>query len=488
MHRPSLPRRFSPLAALLLTLAACAVNPVTGERELSLVSESQEIQMGREADGQIESQLGLVDNPDLQSYVSNLGQELAAVSERPGLPWEFHVVDDPQVNAFALPGGFIYVTRGILGYFETEAELAGVLGHEIGHVTARHSVSQMSRQQLQQIGLGVGMILSEDVREYGGLVSAGLGLLNLSYSRDDESQSDELGARYMTRLGYDPDALQGVFRMLASVSGGGEGRVPEWQLTHPYPENREEHIRQVIANLPAADTASVIARDRYLDHIDGLVWGNDPRHGFFQGPRFVHPEMAFELTFPQGWETVNQTTVVAGVSPEEDAVITLQAAADAGDPEAALRGFLGQEGVQGGSVRTGTLPGVESARAEFSARTENGTLRGEALFLRHDGTSLQLLGYGPQSAWGRRGGTISAALSSFAPVTDPELLGVQPWRLDIVTLGSTTTGRAFAERYTDLVPVEDLLRLNRLEAEERLPAGTRLKGIDGRPLPGTAGR
>ena len=166
------PKHFarSVLVAAVLWSVACAVNPATGEREFSLVSESSEIAMGRDADQGVTQSLGLVDDPALQSYVDGIGQRMAASSERPGLPWSFKVVDDPVVNAFALPGGFIYITRGILAHFESEAELAGVLGHEIGHVTARHSVSQMSRQQLQQIGLGVGMILSEDVRQYGGLL------------------------------------------------------------------------------------------------------------------------------------------------------------------------------------------------------------------------------------------------------------------------------------------------------------------------------
>jgi predicted Zn-dependent protease len=204
------------------------VNPATGRRELSLVSEAQEIQMGRDADPEVTASIGLVDDPALQSYVSSLGLRMAASSERPQLPWSFKVVDDPVVNAFAIPGGFIYVTRGILAHFDSEAELAGVLGHEIGHVTARHSASQMSRQQLQTIGLGVGMIFSQTVRDYGGLASAGLQMMNLSYSRGDESQSDELGLRYITRAGYDAEAMIGVFQMLGQVGGGGTVRL-QWR-------------------------------------------------------------------------------------------------------------------------------------------------------------------------------------------------------------------------------------------------------------------
>jgi predicted Zn-dependent protease len=305
--------------AILLVVAACAVNPATGRREFSLVSESEEIQMGREADPQITASIGLVDDPELQSYVSGLGMRLAEVSERPNLPWSFKVVDDPIVNAFAVPGGFIYVTRGILASFDSEAELAGVLGHEVGHVTARHSANQISRQQLQQIGLGVGMIFSETVRDYGSLAAAGLQVMNLSFSRGDETQSDELGLRYIARLSYDPEAMIGVFQMLANVSAGGEGRIPQWQLTHPYPENREAHIREEIA-AAGLRPGGRVARDEYLDRIDGLVFGEDPRQGFFRQTRFLHPELAFELTFPTGWRTVNQRTLVAAIAPDEQAV------------------------------------------------------------------------------------------------------------------------------------------------------------------------
>src|SRR3954467_4608935 len=145
------------LCILLITvLAGCARNPVTGKRQIVLVSESQEIAMGAQSHPQVRQEYGFVDNPNLQRYVQALGNKLAAVSHRPGLDWHFTVVNSPVVNAFAIPGGYIYLTRGILAYINTEAELAGVMGHEIGHVTARHSVRQITRQQLAQVGLGIG--------------------------------------------------------------------------------------------------------------------------------------------------------------------------------------------------------------------------------------------------------------------------------------------------------------------------------------------
>ena len=213
------------------------------------------------------------------------------------------------MNAFAIPGGFIYVTRGILANFDSEAELAGVLGHEIGHVTARHSVSQMSRQQLQTIGLGVGMVFSETVREYGGLASAGLQFMNLSYSRGDESQSDELGLRYITRVGYDANAMIGVFQMLAQVGGGGEGRIPEWQLTHPYPENREATTRERIAAQGIA-SGGTVARDAYLDRIDGLVYGEDPR--LLPGCTLPAPRAGVRAHFSAGLEHGESAVVGRG--------------------------------------------------------------------------------------------------------------------------------------------------------------------------------
>src|SRR5207249_7583393 len=173
---------------MLAAVAACAVNPATGSRQLMLISESQEIAMGRDYDKQVAASIGLYADSGLQRYIQQFGARLAATSERPNLPWSFHVVDDPVVNAFALPGGFIYVTRGILAHLNSEAELAGVVGHEIGHVTARHTASRITKQQLAQVGLVVGSIASPQLERYAGLASSALNVLFLKYSRDDESQ------------------------------------------------------------------------------------------------------------------------------------------------------------------------------------------------------------------------------------------------------------------------------------------------------------
>lgn len=479
-----MPSRLGPLATLglLVSLVACAVNPATGKRELSLVGQAQEIEMGRSADADVSSSLGLVDAPELQTYVDELGKGLAAGSERPELPWSFKVVDDPVVNAFALPGGFIYVTRGILANFESEAELAAVLGHEIGHVTARHSVSQMSRQQLQQLGLGVGMIFSEDVRKFGGVLAAGLGLLNLKYSRGDETQSDELGVRYMTRQGYDSQSMVGVFQMLAAVSGGEGGRVPQWQLTHPYPENREAHIREVISAL-GAPAGGREGRDALLDRLDGLVYGENPREGYFKGTRFVHPDLAFEARFPEGWVTENQRSAVGALSPSKDAMVVLTVADGAEEPVVALRTFLTQEGVRGGRIREEDAYGNPRARAQFVATTADGEIQGEIMFARHGDSVFRLLAYAAGGRWDSYAAVAAQTLGSFAPLTDRAILGVQPARIEVVTVRRAMSLQDFQGAYPSSVSLEELARLNRLEPGARIAAGARVKRVVGSALP-----
>ena len=197
------------------------------------------------------------------------------------------MIDDPVVNAFALPGGFVYVTRGILAHLNNEAELAGVMGHETGHVTAEHSVNQISTQQLMQLGLGVGAMLEPELAaKYGQMASFGLQLLTLKFSRDDEEQADLLGLRYMQKINQDPRQLANVMEMLQRVSkasGGEGGGVPEWLSTHPDPGNRRESIEQEIAKGGADLSKTTVNRDQYLSRLDGMTYGENPREGYFKG-------------------------------------------------------------------------------------------------------------------------------------------------------------------------------------------------------------
>jgi predicted Zn-dependent protease len=455
-------------------MAACAINPATGERQLSFMSEGQEIEMGRSADPDIVGSMGLYPDESLQAYVQELGESLAASSERPDLPWTFRVLDDPLINAFALPGGFIYVTRGILAHFESEAELVGVLGHEIGHVTARHSVTQMTNAQIAQIGLGVGMILAPELQEYAGLASASMQLLFLKFSRDDEHQADELGVRYMSRLGYDPAQLGGVMTMLGQVSSGSGEGPPEWLSTHPAPENREEAILEMAATAQVARDPALVGREEFIPRLDGMVFGVNPREGFFEGPRFYHPEMAFQLTFPDGWRTANSKESVQAAPQDQDAILALTLAQ--GDtPAEALSAFLATEGMESGPASNAAINGIPAASAEFRVAVEGGVLQGRVSFLQHGGTVLRLLGYGPAGSWANRRSAVNASIESFQELRDRSKLEVQPARIRIVTLQrpaalDAVLAQQGAEEHADAVRL-----LNRLEGNPTLPAGRTLK-------------
>jgi predicted Zn-dependent protease len=479
--RPS--QRILRLSATLAVLAACATNPVTGRRELSLVSEAQEIQMGRQYDQQIVAEMGLYPDSGWQRYVQELGSRLAAGSERPHLPWTFRVVDDPVVNAFALPGGFIYVTRGILAHFNTEAQLAGVLGHEIGHVTARHSVQQLTTQTLAQAGLVVGVLLRPELADYAGLASGALGVMFLKFGRDDESQADELGFRYMRRQRYDPRELAEVFATLERVSAAsGGGRVPEWASTHPDPVNRRDKALARADTVPAAELENaLVRRDEYLRRLDGLVFGPNPREGYFKGTRFLHPELRFELTFPDGWKTANQKSAVVGVSAAEDAILQL-ALAEQASPAEAARAFFAQQGVSG-SPAASTVNGLPAAGGGFSATTENGVLRGRAVFVQHGNAVFQLLIYAADANWTGYDAVAARAIQSFRPVTDPAVLNVQPWRLDIVTTDRTMTPAEFAQRNPGPVGADVLALVNQVNEGGRFMARNLVKRVVGQPLP-----
>jgi predicted Zn-dependent protease len=467
---------------LSLVLTGCATNPATGERHINLFSEAREIQMGRDADQQISASFGLYPDQQLAEYVAELGSNLASKSERPQLPWTFRVLDDPTVNAFALPGGYIYVTRGILAYLDSEAELAGVVGHEIGHVTAQHSVHRMSSQQLAQIGLGVGMILSPELAKYGQLASTGLGLLFLKFSRDDETQADELGLRYMGRENYDPKEMAQVMAMLDGVSqSAGGGRIPEWLSTHPDPGNRKEHIQGLIATHRDTYTGNRVNRKRYLERIDGIVFGANPREGFFRGNTFYHPDLKFRFDFPAGWEKTNMKQGVVGASPAQDAILQITLT---GKPsvEAAAQEFFSQPGITAGPRRSGRIHGLPETSGEFSANTEQGLLLGMVTFLEYEDIVYQLLGYGIDRNWPSYAAAVDASIRSFDVLRDPDILAVQPLRLEMVTLDEPMTLEEFTRRYPSSVSVETLSLINRKQLNERLERGAMLKRVVGENL------
>jgi predicted Zn-dependent protease len=467
-------------AGLVAGPLGCARNPVTGKSELSLVSESQEIQMGQAGAKEVAQSIGLYNDAKVQSYVADIGKRMAAESERPNLPWEFHVVDDASVNAFAIPGGFIYVTRGLMSTINTEAELATVVGHEIAHVTNRHSVQQISKAQLAQLGLGIGSILSSDIAKFGQLAGAGLGLLFLKYSRDAENQADQGGFRYALGQNYDVREMPKVFQTLSRISEtGGAGKLPEWLATHPDPGNRIKHIEQMLDTVPLDQRKLIVDREDYLRHIQGMTFGEDPRQGYFEGNTFYHPQMRFQLKFPEPWKKQNLPQAVVAVSPAEDAIVQLALAGQA-SPEQAASQFLSQEGVQAGNASRSSINGLPATSSYFQAQTEQGQIEGLVSFISYGGQTFGLMGYTPAGKLSTYDQVFQSTIRSFSELRDGSKINVQPAKVELVKVPRQMTLEQFNSQYPSTVPIEQLAIINELEGPQSvIPAGQSVKRVVG---------
>lgn len=324
-------RAFNLFCLFLILLAlSCAVNPVTGKKELSLISEGQEISLGEETDREIRVQYGIYDDPTLEKYVRRVGEELVPHTHRPHLAYHFSILDTPVVNAFAVPGGYVYVTRGILALMNSEAELAAVLGHELGHINARHSVRRMSKLILVQLGLSVGGALSETFAKISGVASLGIQLLFLKYSRDNERQADRLGVEYSRKSGFNPGEMVNFFASLQRLGDLSKGAsLPGFLSTHPL---NQERIQNVKGMLTAHDQSLLVRDQPYLSQIDNIVFGDDPRQGFVEKNTFYHPQLRFFFSIPQEWELKNTPSQVVMSSKDGNAAVVLQAEKSSENP------------------------------------------------------------------------------------------------------------------------------------------------------------
>lgn len=467
---------------IVLALLGCTTNPVTGRREFNLMSESQEISLGREADPTIVATYGLYDDPGLAAYVDSIGQRLAAVSHRPNLQFTFRILDSPVINAFALPGGYIYVTRGILAHMNDEAELAMVLGHEIGHVTARHGASQYSRSTLAGLGLVVGSVFSSEVARFSGLAETALGLLFLKYGRDDERESDQLGVQYSVSAGWDPEHGVDFFEVLDRQQQMSGQTLPGWLSTHPAPQDRVVRTRELASEVKTEGTYR-IGEATHKRHIDGIVFGDDPRQGFFAASTFKHPDLRFELHFPAGWTTRNTPTAVLAVEPQKQARLQLTLEdADGKDPMAYVRALAqSAQGAELLGLRAEEIGGYDGALGEIRLVSESQTtiFQVAAIQRQRAGRIYQILGVGSGSfaTWQP---TFLRTMRSFAPLHDREALALQSNRLRIVRVDRRQTLNDVVRRYDDVpVALPTLALLNNIQSDAPLETGFRLKIVRG---------
>jgi predicted Zn-dependent protease len=314
--------RKTTLALTLVLLAACSTNPATGRREFNIVSEQQEIAIGRQSHQQIIQQFGVYDEkPELNRLVEQIGRNIAATSERPNLPWHFTVLDTPMVNAMAVPGGYIYVTRGMLERINSEDELAGVIGHEIAHVTARHSAQQISRQQLAQFGMVLGAVIAgpEVLQQYGQIAQLGLGLLFQRYSRAQETQADLLGTGYMAEARFNPIGAERMLMTLQRLDKNPASGIDRYFLSHPDPAKRVRDVRQKVTELSGMVSAGQFdAPDRtgYLRMLDGVITANSTERLVIRGDTIYDRDHGLVITTPRGWVASADPGVLFAMTPE----------------------------------------------------------------------------------------------------------------------------------------------------------------------------
>jgi predicted Zn-dependent protease len=468
------------VAALAALATGCATNPVTGRREFSLVSPGQEAQIGREGYAAVLAEYGAYEDSTTQRYVNDLGQRLAKVSHLPNLDWHFTVIDDPAVNAFAMPGGYIYITRGILAHLNSEAQLAGVLGHEIAHVTHRHSAVQISRQQLAGIGLGVASLLSSTVARYGQVAQQALGLMFLKYGRDHENEADASGVHYATAAGYDPAEIPSTYGMLKRVGEKAGQRLPAFLSTHPDPGDREVRTTELARVAREGKTGLLVRRAEYLQRLDGLVFDQDPRGGYFEGDEFYHPGLAFAMSFPAGWRRQNQRSAVVAQAAEQQAGMQLSLAdADDLSPSdfvAKLSGTGRIAGSRGGPERVG---GFAAWVGRVAVAAEDGSERvlAAAFIRRGPGQMFQILGSSaaPDDADFQR---VLACARSFRPLTDPARLKPTPARVKVHRLARAGAFSTTVEGLTpNALDADGTAILNHRRATDALAAGDRVKTV-----------
>lgn len=425
-------KRIISLLLLCTFIMSCAINPVTGKREFSLISEEREIAMGREYDPQISQMYGVYDDKKLLKYVDDMGQKMVKISHRPHLKYEIKVMDSPVINAFAVPGGYVYITRGILAYLNSGAELAGVMGHEIGHITAKHSVSQQSKARLAQIGLGLGSVLVEGFGQYAGLAQQATGLLFLKFGRDDETQSDKLGVEYSSKVGYDSHHMANFFKVLDNMRGDSGNSLPSFLSTHPNPVDRIKKIGKQTDKWQKklAGQKFVVNRNKYLNQINGIVFGPDPRQGFVEKNIFYHPQLKFQFPTPSDWKINNLPSQVQMVSADEQGVMVFKLEPMDNHKQAATK-FITNSKLKVVSQKSVKIHGSNAEEVIGTVQTKNGVLKLMAYFIKKGKNVYSFLGYSGSQGFATYQTVFKSTMTGFKTLTDRSIINRKPDRIRI---------------------------------------------------------
>ena len=468
------------LVLLFLIIAGCSRNPVTGKKDFMLLSKKQEIALGKQSDPSIVASYGLYPDPTLQKFIDTKGQEMAALSHQSDLTYEFKILDSPVVNAFALPGGYVYFTRGIMAHFSNEAEFAGVLGHEIGHITARHSAKAYSKSMLAQVGLIAGIVVSKDFRQYANAASQGLQLMMLKFGRDAESESDKLGVLYSTQVGYDSNEMANFFQTIKRLSENSGQSIPTFMSTHPDPADRYKKVQEMtkVAQSQFKKDRYKVERAPYLAMIDGMIYGEDPRQGYVEGGKFYHPELKFVYNIPQGWKTQNSPQQVQMAPSDGNALMTLslgkgttlQAARDAMVQENSL------QVVDNRNTNVNGFNAIVTTMEQVNEQEPAKSLRILSYFIQYESMIYVISGMTYKNLYPTYRTKFEQTQKSFKKLTDQTKMNVQPNLLNIEPVKATGTLSVALKAYgVSSAKLDEHAILNGMQLTDRVTQGSKIK-------------
>ena len=473
---------YSTAVSALLVALACAVNPVTGKKQMTLISEAQEIQIGEEGAKQVAAQFVRQPDEPLQTYINGVGQKVAKVSHRPNLKYHYTVLDTGVVNAFALPGGYIYINRGMLEMMNSEEELAGVLGHETGHVAARHSVQQISQSQFYGV-LGTLATVAAGPRAGGQvqqLAQLGIQVALRGHSRKDEYQADELGVLYADRAAYNPDGARRMLSMLERLYPAQPAAMERLFQTHPPAAERVARVSGQLQKLPPADLKRPFHRNSYLRQLDGLVYGPSLQAGLIRSGRYYNANWEVQLRAPENWnsDTEAEGALLKLDSKNEQHPAAVQLVGQAGEKadDETLGAFFQRIGAQNPEVHAVTLAGLSGRVADFTIPRENAApLLFRGWFLQRNSDMLMLLAYSSDAEGLRNAIAIAGDMQRLSPA---EISNIVVDRLRVKTAAKATTPEALAKLTLSAegdIGIEAMRLLNGWSAGEAIPGGTLYK-------------
>lgn len=477
--------------ALGVAVVGCSLNPVSRRPEVVFVSEEQEVKAGEEAAEQVASEMGLVQDAALTAYVAAIGERVAAYAPPRNLTYSFGIVDQDEPNAFALPGGYIYVSRGLLAVANSEDELATVIAHEVVHVAARHHAQRQARATgaglLALPGLLAGALIPGPV---GDLMSASVALAGggflAGHSRSQEREADRVGQEIAARAGYQPKALADFLVTLERDSAlrlerlGEERRMPGFFDTHPStPKRASEAAQRADAIAWTAQPAIAGGRNVFLRRLDGILVGENPAEGVFEGQRFMHPDLDLTLVFPDGWRTVNTRRAVGALSETGDLQIVLQHQGPGNDPREASAAFF-QEATEQMRIEVARLDAVEingrrAVRGQAVAHGRRGSLNLDLSWIAHGGSVYLISGLVETAYTDEHGALFGRVVHSFRPLEPRERERIRETRLRVRAARADEGLESLGRRTQNVWDVEQTAMANALSRGVVLTEGQLVK-------------